>query len=105
MANPNRGEVWLVDMGYVGKRRPCLVLSILPEFQDRALVTVVIHTTTTRGSRFEVASAVKFLDPGAFDAQNLATLSQAKCLRMLGRLPADQLVAVETAVREWLSLP
>jgi mRNA interferase MazF len=28
MPNPNRGEVWLVDLGYAAKVRPCLVLSI-----------------------------------------------------------------------------
>ncbi len=28
MANPNRGEVWLVDLGYAAKVRPCLVFSI-----------------------------------------------------------------------------
>jgi len=28
MSNPDRGEVWLVDLGYVAKVRPCLVISI-----------------------------------------------------------------------------
>ena len=48
-----RGEVWLVDLGMVAKVRPCLVISIPNLVQDRALVTVVTHTTSTRGSRFE----------------------------------------------------
>ena len=29
MANPNRGEVWLVDLGMVAKTRPCLVALLL----------------------------------------------------------------------------
>jgi len=37
MANPNRGEVWLVDLGYAAKVRPCLVLSIPVNDEDRAL--------------------------------------------------------------------
>lgn len=28
MSSPERGEVWLVDLGYVAKVRPCLVVSI-----------------------------------------------------------------------------
>lgn len=26
ISSPNRGEVWLVDLGYTAKVRPCLVL-------------------------------------------------------------------------------
>jgi len=43
MPNPSRGEVWLVDLGYVAKVRPCLVLSIPPLDEDRALATLVAH--------------------------------------------------------------
>ncbi len=28
MNSSNRGEVWLVDLGYTAKVRPCLVVSI-----------------------------------------------------------------------------
>ena len=69
MPDPNRGEVWLVDLGYVAKVRPCLVLSIPAVNEDRALATLVPHTTAVRGSRFEVAIKVRFLREGAFDAQ------------------------------------
>jgi mRNA interferase MazF len=34
--NPNRGEVWLVDLGYAAKVRPCLVVSISAEDEDNA---------------------------------------------------------------------
>ena len=61
MANPNRGEVWLVDLGYSAKVRPCLVISIPALDQDRALSTLVPHTTSSRGSRFEVEIGVRFL--------------------------------------------
>ena len=49
-----RGEVWLVDLGMAAKTRPCVVLSIGVTDQDRALATLVAHTTSPRGSRFEV---------------------------------------------------
>ena len=104
MPNPNRGEVWLVDLGYVAKTRPCLVLSIPAEDIDRALATLVPHTTSVRGSRFEVKIKARFLKDGAFDAQNLVTIPHAKLIRKLGTLQPTELTLVEDAVRLWLSL-
>ena len=104
MINPNRGEVWLVDLGMTAKVRPCLVLSIPALDQDRALVTVLAHTTSARGSRFEVDVKARFLRPGVFDAQSLVTIPHAKLMRKLGMLSATQLTIVEDAVRQWLGL-
>jgi mRNA interferase MazF len=104
MPNPNRGEVWLVDLGYAAKVRPCLVLSIPAADEDRALVTLVPHTTSTRGSRLEVSIKVRFLRPGAFDAQNLVTIPHAKLIRKLGDLRTEELSSVEESVRFWLGL-
>ena len=104
MPRQNRGEVWLVDLGMVAKVRPCLVISIPTLAQDRALVTVVTHTTSTRGSRFEIRIKTRFLDTGVFDAQSLVTVSEAKFLRKLGNLQPGQLSEVEDAVRQWLQL-
>lgn len=101
---PNRGEVWLVDLGYVAKVRPCLVMSIPIEDIDRALVSLVPHTTRPRGSRFEVDIQTRFLRPGVFDSQNLVTASEAKLIRKLGALSNEQLAQVEAAVKFWLGL-
>jgi mRNA interferase MazF len=102
MSKPDRGEVWLVDLGYVAKVRPCLVVSIPALIQDRALATLVPHTTSSRGSRFEVDIKVKFLKAGVFDVQNLITIPYAKLLRKLGELDSEQLSRVEDALRFWL---
>jgi hypothetical protein len=53
---PRRGEVWLFDLGMAAKVRPVLVVSVEYGDLDRALTTVVPHTTSLRGSRFEVLS-------------------------------------------------
>jgi mRNA interferase MazF len=37
MIDPQRGEVWLVDLGFVAKVRPCTVVSVPATDQDRAL--------------------------------------------------------------------
>jgi mRNA interferase MazF len=100
----DRGEVWLTDLGSVAKIRPCLVLSIRPEPQDRVLVTLVPHTTSVRGSRFEVAVPKSFLKSGAFDAQGLVTAAPARLIRKLGHLQATELALVEEAVKRWLGL-
>lgn len=62
MSSIQRGEVWLIDLGMVAKVRPCLVLSIPPGDDDRVLMTLVPHTTSVRGSRFEVAVNVRFCE-------------------------------------------
>lgn len=102
MRSPERGEVWLVDLGYVAKVRPCLVVSIPALRRDRALATLVPHTTSHRGSRFEVAVKLRFLKPGAFDVQNLVTIPHAKLVRKLGELDPDQLLQVEDVLLFWL---
>jgi mRNA interferase MazF len=102
--SPPRGEVWLVDLGMAAKVRPCLVVSVAVEESDRALVTLVPHTTSMRGSRFEVDVPVKFLRSGAFDAQGLVTVPIAWLIRRLGSLSHEQLGHVEAGVRLWLGL-
>ena len=99
MPNPLRGEIWLVDLGYAAKVRPCLVLSIPAEDQDRALVSLVPHTTSLRASRFEVNLEVRFLKKGGFDVQNLVTIPHAKLLRNLGKLNFHQLSEIEDRVK------
>lgn len=104
MSSPNRGEVWLVDLGYTAKVRPCLVMSILALMQDRALTTLIPHTTSPRSSRFEVEIKTRFLKPGVFDAQNLVTIPHAKLLKKLGELDLEQLSQIEKVLRLWLGL-
>lgn len=104
MTAPRRGEVWLVDLGMVAKVRPALVISVPAADTDRALVTLVPHTTSVRGSRFEASVPLPFLKSGAFDAQNLITIPHVKLLRVLGKVSPQQLSAIETSVRAWLGL-
>ena len=104
MNEPRRGEVWMVDLGMAAKVRPCLVISIGATEQDRALATLVPHTTSARNSRFEVKLKVSFLREGAFDAQSLVTIPHAKLIRKIGTLPVAQLAEVERAVAKWLGL-
>jgi mRNA interferase MazF len=104
MPSADRGSVWVVDLGMAAKVRPCLVLSVPTDPHDRVLVTMVTHTTSIQGTRFEVHVNAPFLKSGVFDAQQVLTVPQIKLVRKLGDLTADQLALVEEAVRRWLAL-
>ena len=104
MADPDRGSVWIVDLGLAAKVRPCLVLSVPTQAQDRALVTVVPHTTSLHGTSYEVDVRARFLKSGVFDAQQVLSVPRVKLVRRLGDLSAHQLAAVEQAVRRWIGL-
>jgi len=99
---PRRGEVWMFDCGMAEKVRPVVVLSIPFADTDRAVVTVIFHSTALRGSQFEVKVQVPFLKDGAFIAQSVATYPTVRAIRRLGTLNTAQLTAVETAVFQWL---
>ena len=94
----------MVDLGLAAKVRPCVVLSIALEESDRSLVTVVPHTTTLRQSRFEVAVPLRFLRPGAFDAQGIVTVPTVRLMNRLGTLTPDQIRSVEKGVCAWLGI-
>lgn len=94
----------MVDLGLAAKVRPCVVLSVPLEESDRSLVTVIPHTTALRQSRFEIAVPVRFLRPGAFEAQGIVPVPTARLMNRLGTLTAEQLGSIERGVCAWLGL-
>lgn len=101
---PKRGEVWLVDLGLAHKTRPAVVLSIPFADADRVLLTVVSHSTSLRGSPFEVVIPVGFLREGAFVVQSISTIPAKYALRRPGSLKPEELALIEQGVRRWLQL-
>jgi mRNA interferase MazF len=99
---PARGEVWLFDLGMAEKVRPALVVSVAFGDADRALVTIVPHTTSLRGSQFEITASVPFLKPGAFLVQGISTYPHVRAIRKLGVLKPDQFDLVFAGVMQWL---
>jgi mRNA interferase MazF len=84
------------------KVRPALIISAGFGDSDRALVTVVPHTTALRGSTFEISVPVSYLRPGAFLAQNVSTYPTVRAIRRLGVLRPQQFDAVSEGVLRWL---
>ena len=105
MSLPERGEVWLADLGLAAKVRPVLVVNVPYADRDYALAQVVPHTTQPRGAQFEVRLAVRFLETGAFNVQGMLAVPAAKFLRRLGTLPPAQMGEIEAMMKRWLGLP
>ena len=99
---PARGEVWLFDLGMEGKVRPVLIVSVAYGDLDRALVTIVPHTTSLRGSHYEIPVDVPFLKPGAFLVQNVATYPNVRAIRKLAVLKKSQFELVFSGLLGWL---
>ncbi len=99
-----RGELWLVDLGFLGKVRPVLVVSVPYLDHERTLCIVVPHTTSLVGTRFEVALPHPALRVGVFDVQQTAAVQAVKFVRRLGRLQAEQMAVVEQALAQVLGL-
>ena len=90
--------------GWRQRSRPALVLGSDIAAEDRVLVALVYHTTSLRGSRYEVPMRVPGLEAGGFDAQSIYTIPAAKLLRRRAVLNAAQLAQVEIKVKLWLGL-
>ena len=95
MPTARPGEVWMVDLGMAAKVRPCLVLTPPPRTDELDVCTVVAHTTSLRGNRWELPFTKAFLRAtGAFDVQRLAMVPSVKLERKLGELTRPELETV-----------
>ena len=100
----NSGEVWMTDFGMTAKVRPALLLTGNPAADELDLVTVVLHTTSLRGNRWELNIPKPFLRPGAFHLQQVQTVSTAKLERKLGALTLQEMDQVLDALAHRLGI-
>ena len=84
------------------KVRPALIVSVPFGDSDRALITIVPHTTSLRGSHYEIPVNVPFLKPGAFLVQSIATYPNVRAMRKLGTLKPEQFDTVFSGLLGWL---
>ena len=102
MPIPERGEVWLADLGWAAKTRPVLILSVPYSNKDYALLAAIPHTTRPRGSQFEVNLDVPGLKVGVFNIQGLLAVPTVKCVRKITTLTSEQLQTIEAVSMKWL---
>jgi len=91
-------------LGLAGKVRPALVVSAEIEDSDYALIAVVPHTTSVRGSLYEVKLLVPFLQAGAFNVQGLAPLPPIRFINRMGTITQDQMELISETIDRWLCL-
>ena len=100
-----RGEIWQADLGYTGKVRPVLVLSIDYNDEERAIITYVPRTTSVWDEgRFDVPHRARGMKEGAFAVQLIGSIPRAKYMRRVGVVSPEILKEVETALKLWLGL-
>ena len=64
------------------------------------LVTLVPHTTSVQGTRFEVTVQARFLHGGGvFDAQQILTVPQAKLVRAASLSGANEMIRPQVRSR------
>jgi mRNA interferase MazF len=100
----NPGEVWMTDFGMTAKVRPALVLTANPAADELDLVTLLLHTTSLRGNRWELNIPKPFLKPGAFHLQQIQTVSIVKLERRLGVLTQEEMNGVLAALGKRLGI-
>jgi mRNA interferase MazF len=98
------GEVWQVDFGLAAKVRPALLLTSNPADEELDLVTVLLHTTSLRGNRWEFSIPKPFLKPGAFHLQQIQSVSTVRLERKLGVLTEAEMNQVLDALAERLAI-
>jgi len=98
MPSVNPGEVWMTDFGMTAKVRPALLLTGNPGADELDLVTVILHTTSLRGNRWELQIPKPFLKPGAFHLQQIQTISTVKPEKKLGALTNEEMNRVLDAL-------
>jgi mRNA interferase MazF len=98
------GEVWLVDFRLAAKVRPALLLTGNPADDELDLITVLLHTTSLRGNRWELSIPKPFLKPGAFHLQQIQSVPTVRLERRLGVLTETEINQVLDALAERLAI-
>ena len=88
----------------VAKVRPALLLTGHPADDELDVVTVLLHTTSLRGNRWELNIPKSFLKPGAFHLQQVQTVLTVKLERRLGALSEAEMDRVRNALADRLGI-
>ncbi|MBN1448667.1 MAG: type II toxin-antitoxin system PemK/MazF family toxin [Bacteroidetes bacterium] len=97
------GQVYIVDLGMAAKSRPMLVVSRRDENAPRALSVCAPITTSSRGSRYEIAiGKPRFLHKASYvNLQGLQAIQHHELSRFVGRLSQETMLQVKE-VLAWM---
>jgi mRNA interferase MazF len=104
--NPERGEVWLADLGIVAKTRPVVIVSRNDENLPRALAIYLPLTTQYRNSPYEVVLPnLRFLRQTSFvNVQGIGSIPLVRLEYCLGELPDSVMHDIDAALKLILDL-
>ena len=103
---PQRGEVWFIDLGIVGKPRYALVLAAQTDAR-LALASVVLLTKQFEGTPYEVTlPRVPWLREQSYiNVQSIQPVKFTEFVRKApGKFDGSVLREVEAALKRWLKL-
>jgi mRNA interferase MazF len=103
---PQRGEVWFIDMGMVGKPRYALVLAAQTDAR-LALASVVLITTQFEDTPYEVTlPRVPWLREQSYiNVQSVQPVKFTEFVRKApGKFDPRVISGVEAALKRWLKL-
>jgi mRNA interferase MazF len=105
-----RGDVWWIDFGpsvggEIRKRRPAVIVS--NDASNRHLNSVQVVPLTSRTHRVYPSEAIVRLggQPGKAMADQIATVSKRRLVKLAGKLSVEEMRAVEHAIAIQLQLP
>lgn len=103
---PQAGDVWLIDLGMVGKTRHTLVLAAQTDAR-LALASVVLITTQFEDTPYEVRlPRVPWLREQSYiNVQSIQPVKFTEFVRKApGKFDARVMSEVEAALKRWLNL-
>jgi mRNA interferase MazF len=103
---PQAGEVWLIDLGMVGKPRYALVMAAQTDSR-LALASVVLITTQFEGTPYEVRlPRVPWLREQSYiNVQSIQPVKFTEFVRKApGKFDVGVVRDVEAALKRWLKL-
>ncbi len=113
MAEPSRGEIWLVDLNPVrgheqAGRRPALVISVDGFNRGPAeLVIVIPFTTKDKGIPFHVSVCPPeggLSDISFVKCEDIRSVAKERLVKLLGRIEEKTLAEIEDRLRILLGL-
>ena len=101
-----RGDVVMVDLGYLGKVRPCVVLSVAEPDRERNMSIVVPLTTEQRGGECEVAfpKPAWLRQESVVNVLGIAGVDNSKIIRRLAPFPQESLAQVYAVLRRAMGI-
>lgn len=107
MTHFERGDVVLVDLGYLGKIRPCVVISVDRPDRDRNMSIVVPLTTERRGGQCDVPFAKPpwLRQESVVNVLGIAGIDNARIMRRLAPFPPETLTEIYLVLGRALGSP